>query len=619
MATRGWRSDDRLLLWIGIALLAITVAGGCLDRGPPGDPDTGENGSPQGSADEAPVANGTGPPSGSDDTEEPTSPVERRQERRLLAEGAGRASALSLGPPGDGTYRLPRSGNVIANGTAAIVFDAEFDPRLRNVRAGYQLDDEPIAWQEMDPDEPVRVEVEPDETEAAGATWSFHVDEDKPLPVRSSQTGRSWHMTVHANGTYPAHGDPVESRNWAEYRELTLEGFEVQPPTIPDVPAETGQDRPVVAIVDTGVNPFHEAFRNESLQPPGSLAVPATNGSSGAHPHYVNIDPPDHDEAWVKGAVESRTLYRFSATPHYFYSLEDNVTSLDDWGHGTAVASALLDEFPQAAIVNVQVPLSATAQGIDWASQQDWIDVITVSRACPNDCVDRFPEYRAGLASTDVPQATQTAWEEGKLVVFAAGNDPTVTGPDPHDGPPWVISVGGADTDRKGTTWGTSKAPDVVSAIRVDAAYHDATEGTREDAGTSFSAPIVSATLAEAIDQLREEVGHDDTSEGNALVSGESRFTNADLREALNASAEYWETTAYEPLAKDPDLIDLAGGMGAPINPAAPWLQMGWGYVDSSIVAEMVRGLLDGDLPEKPPAAQAYMGARQEARHEAWR
>lgn len=597
-----------LLVGVAVALLGFTATGGCLgdSAGPPSDEarlsEESENGSAVESAD------------GSSDRA-PT--FERQPQQRLLAEGSSGGSLLRIGMDGEPVRELPRTGNVVASGTQMIIFAADFDSEMRDLRVGYGIDDEPIAWHEMDPEEPVRVEVGPNKTEADGVSWSFYVDEGEQLPLRSSQARRSWQITVHANGSYPVQSEPLETRTWDQYRDRILEGFEAEAPEVFDLPVESGHARPVVAIVDSGINPFHQTFRNETLESPGTLGVPATAASSGDPARFVGVTPDHHDEAWVESALKSQTLYRFNGTPHYFYSLEENVTTLDRSGHGTAVAGALLGEFPHAAVVNVQTPLPATAEGISWASQQDWIDIITVSRECPHDCVDRYPSYKTGVASTSLPDATRTAWDEGKLVVYAAGNSPTVTGTDPNDGPPWVISVGGADTSRRGTAWGTSKAPDVISDIRVEAPRHDATNGTDDDAGTSYSAPIVSATLAEAIDELREGVSHQGP--GDVLVKGDLTFTNRDLRRALNASAIYWEATAFDASGKEVDQSDVAGGMGVPVNPAAPWLQMGWGYANSSIVPGMVEGLLDGELPQKSAEAQAYMESRQDLRRQAWR
>lgn len=600
MASTGRRQAAFLLL-TALVLVGFTATAGCLD-------------------DSSPIA----PFSDADQVEEEPveqnatlGPFEREPGERLLADATYQAPFFSLGPMEDGVWELPRTENVIANGTERLVIEADYDPQLQDLRVGYQLDDGPITWEDPDPQETLEVDVAPEETEANGTSWTFYADEGDPPPARSGLVEPSWSVTVHAQGSYPVQEEPVKAEDWDRFRSLVLEGLDVQPPTIRDVPNRTNRDRPVVAIVDSGINPLHEAFQDDQLEAAGSLSVPAFNQTTGEPAQYVDIDPQDHGQAWTHTALEGRTLYRFSSTPHYFYSTTDSVPRFDMSGHGTGVAASVLGEDPDAAIVNVQTPLGWTHEGIQWAAEQDWIDVIVVSRGCPNDCVDWYPEYRAGLSSSSLPEATQDAWESGKLVVYAAGNSPSVTGTDPNDGPPWVISVGGADTERQGEAWTASKAPDVVSDMRVEVPRHDAPEGTWETGGTSYAAPIVAGTLSEAIGQLRDEVGHEATPE--ALVAGEATFTNEDLREALNRSATYWDTTDYDPTARQPDLLDVAGAMGIPINPAAPWLQMGWGYANASIVDTMTQGMLEEDLPDKPEGAQAFMEQRQSARQEAWR
>ena len=59
--------------------------------------------------------------------------------------------------------------------------------------------------------------------------------------------------------------------------------------------------------------------------------------------------------------------------------------------------------------------------------------------------------------------------------------------------------------------------------------------------------------------------------------------------------------------------------MNIPVNPFAPWLQMGWGFVNKSIVNNTVDVLLDRkEMPEKPEGAIKYMENIYRIRKEIW-
>jgi len=219
----------------------------------------------------------------------------------------------------------------------------------------------------------------------------------------------------------------------------------------------------------------------------------------------------------------------------------------------------------------------------------------------------------SGVAEEDLGDASRQVWEAGKVPVFSAGNSPTASPTDPLDGPPWIVSVGGVDPDRRAETWTASKAPDVVSDFLVEAPRADATNGTTTVAGTSFAAPRCPARSPRPC-----------ASSARALATSpvRARSSTATCRSTTCSCA----TPSTRPRTGAPEDGDPTAGdtetltdSGPTINPAAPGLQMGWGYVNASTADTIAQDLPEGDLPERRADAQAYMDGRQETRRALWR
>ncbi|MBW3582722.1 MAG: S8/S53 family peptidase [Euryarchaeota archaeon] len=416
--------------------------------------------------------------------------------------------------------------------------------------------------------------------------------------------------------------DPLDQ--WNAYLADRAAGGSMLVPRIHDAGIEG--ERVVVAVIDSGVHAHHERFARPETFAPGTLDVAATDSATGLPPLYVPLPLlPGDDPDIVPEIVQPKTLYRFAGTNLLYYSVLDEVTALDPDGHGTATAGVVAENAPDATIVLVQTDTGFLEPAIEWAVAQPWIDIISVSWGCQANCA-----WYAPLAKSADPldvereiKATRAAWATGKLIVFSAGNDPTPHVTDYHDGPPWVVSVGGADPYRKGEAWMASKAPDVLANYTAIAPRSGTDDGYVAVPGTSFSAPVVAGALADAVLRLRSGTGHIGGIQDGALVAaGETTWRNSDVRDALNRTARYWTTTDHDPTADHPAQAPedplFALDAGVPINPAAPWLQMGWGYIDGTTGRAMAEGLMGGTLPDKPAEAHTYRDQVQSARETLW-
>ena len=372
----------------------------------------------------------------------------------------------------------------------------------------------------------------------------------------------------------------------------------------------------VVALIDSGINVYHEAFRGGSPNVPGVQASPVVLSKEGEHAELVERDAP----TW--SALEEGILYAFPGTRVLGISFGGGNGSpiLDTNGHGTATASLLAWTAPDVVIVSVQihgvycidrpgecVVDPSVADAMQWVSEQPWIDVVSLSlaglpakpRVSPIE-----PESERFIA------ASRAAADAGMLIVNGAGNHPVSSTSDYFPGVPWVIAVGGSQGAKHGATVVNNKLFDVAANVTAEVAREDSTTDTYWTAGTSMSTPVVAGTLAIAKGALAGSPRADLLNDPTTL-----RET---LRDMLNASATRWGPTDYTPLAQqDPDpVLDW-------VDPAVPVVagpaQLGWGHVDGTtglLMADVLWGR--AELPAAPAEYSAFMAQYQAHREMLW-
>lgn len=382
----------------------------------------------------------------------------------------------------------------------------------------------------------------------------------------------------------------------------------------------------IVALIDTGIQPYHDAFKAPpDWQPP---KIPGAISLGEDFQKRVLAD------LGVWNELQPNQIYYFESTrvfavskfhhssavnardnPHVIY--DDEVGEL---GHGTGTASLVAQASPHATILMVESSGSLNNAWI-WVRDQPWIDVVSVSQGA----VANLPDTDPG-PDRDA-HVTQQIVGNGKLVVGSAGNQPTPNVMD-ATAAPWVIAVGGAEERTRGETIITSKLADVVANFTSDrVANKSDLHGYFRNGGTSMGTPVVAGTLAEALYELRHRYRDPGVRlEHGALVDATGKtITNADLREALNATAAYWDTTQYDPTNYTYTQPFELLGLTVPILPAVwgtsvgPWTQMGWGFVDERLVPDLV-AILSGEkpMPEKPADAVRFMDQVAEIKAKYW-
>ncbi len=380
----------------------------------------------------------------------------------------------------------------------------------------------------------------------------------------------------------------------------------------PRVPADASSPRVVVAVIDTGINVYHDTF-----QRPGGLPDDVVSSfvdtATGEPPQRIGISHTgDFDErleadepTWNN--LTTGQLYYFEGTNVLGISFDDGgtypVLDVPDGSHGSATSGAVLAANPQAIIVMVE---SFGPDAEAWAAQQPWIDVVSMSYGPPGSVP--FSGRVFGLTTSE---ATRMMWGNGQIPVGAADNTPSLAPNDETAGPPWVVGVGGDHEEEKCREHVSGTFPDVTSDFTQTLPDADHTSDNHSTSGTSFSTPRTAGTFSQIILEVRRALDHTGGLVDGALAVGPDgqQVTNADVRAAVNRTAYYFDFTECE-----------GGGLlGLPVNPAAPWAQMGWGHVDPTIVPAAVAHVLGlSEAPAKNIDAVAFQTAVHEYRTALW-
>jgi len=417
----------------------------------------------------------------------------------------------------------------------------------------------------------------------------------------------------------------------------------------------------VIALIDSGINPYHEDFRApEFVHHPSKYIERYPNEAKTFKLALEVADKKGYEAA--RKADEAEWLQVMSSELHWFpgtrviggISFGAGGTSddwperkiLDDQGHGTGTASVAAGQFfgsnPNALIVEVE---SLGERSLEWANSQEWIDIASNSWG-----------NLANLPLGD-PATTKTATERGQTVVFSAGNGATNTnsstvfppdGPvedpckcktpdsdnsmtDPWSGPSWLLTVGAVSPINGQDHWWHSYPVDVSSfgskwraagAWGVKIENDETNVETRDFGGTSCAAPTTAGVLSRIILEAREILG--DTVGGQrkdqAVAAGpKSRAPKkGPLEDGVLTRLEAEEIvqkTAF-PVPADPEKFawDYA------IRPTTPayFIHQGYGVVHRGSLKLALKVLVGKEpLPERADA-DAWIQASDAVRDVIW-
>ncbi len=355
------------------------------------------------------------------------------------------------------------------------------------------------------------------------------------------------------------------------------------------------QPHVIVAIGDSGINPYHETYYRPQLTAHPCTYVrdfpcniPALPLSVGKHESWEAAFAADRDlwsglrlKQWYWIPQTVFVAVQCDGTMSLLTQAEggNGICILDDTNmHGTGTTSSVLSENPDALLIfkesnaNMDVFQDGTFP----------IDVISYSWG----------------AAVPIPLIGGSFGEP--FFVAASGNEgafPVVL--DGRKANPRVINVGAADgATRTEPGYSGWKTADFVSEYCRPTAQTRSISGVRESyCGTSFSAPTFAGALSRVILEVRQASGYNRGMDGD-MVDPILGITRSDVRHALNASASY-----------EPDSPFPAGSHLVPLATAAPYYQWGWGYMARNEVPAAVACLLEGECASRPADTVAFMEA----------
>ena len=368
----------------------------------------------------------------------------------------------------------------------------------------------------------------------------------------------------------------------------------------------------VVSPIDTGINVYHDHFRNNETLPAWlgqQLGVTITCNLTFEGSYQERVDA-DREGCW--DLIGSDDVVYFEGTRIFGQSPDwtegEGTPILDDPndGHGSAVTGAVVNANPNVIIFFVE---GFSTEAVLAAASQPLVDVITTSFGAPGSLP--VPGIELGTKEAVVSQM--------KLHAGAADNSPSPAVQDATAGPPWSIGIAGyaeEGDDQKEIMSGSY--PDISADWTQVLPNHQDIDGYHETSGTSFATPRTAGIISFVLEELRDQFsdsgsGASPSNRSGYLVNGTDaegnpiQIKNSDVREAINLSAWY----------PDLDWDPTSGTM--PISPVAPCTQTGWGLVNLSNIEPIIKHLNGSqELPSRASDVVLCMQLNQQARETYW-
>jgi hypothetical protein len=325
-------------------------------------------------------------------------------------------------------------------------------------------------------------------------------------------------------------GAPAPAPTPADARLANL--FPAEPGLAPLKPATRDGDHVVVAVVDTGINPYHHFFRAPALDrhprswlrgfPASAKSVRLSLGAKDhAAANAADADTWDSLERSTYNAADDTYdthLYTFPGTRVVagvsFGEFEDPLAPSpdarpvrDEYGHGThsaglAAGANLTAADGNVLVVAVEVGQGMFEDGIRWAARQPWIDAISVSLGARAN----LPVTQSPLGDrTGAEWATREAHRSGKPVFIASGNGVSGTGLAPDHcttytseftGPAWVTRIGAAEPKSGNPSWWHCVPVEATARTDVDSPSYDSVAAASTATGTSAATPNAAGHFA---------------------------------------------------------------------------------------------------------------------------
>lgn len=384
----------------------------------------------------------------------------------------------------------------------------------------------------------------------------------------------------------------------------------------------------VVAVIDTGINPYHEFFHKGGpiygFDKPSSVTPAVLREFGIDRDHIISVTrtgnfPADFArDADEFDRMKKGELYWFEGTNVMGISFGDGKPLRpdgNDSAHGIGTAGAVIRANPDSIVIAVEGMGAPKAE--KWAFTEPGVDIVSTSYGPTTS----YPTLNHLSNSYD------GVVKRGKAHFGAAANDPTWSSLDETSGPWWSIGIAGFEENdgeeeaSNGRQLSSGNVPDFVGDFTQLLPYCRSCEkGMESVGGTSFATPRSAGTFSKILLEARRAAGHNGgivrRGDRSLLVSGNGiALTVWDIRRALEEAAYYPGVGDY---STQPDVGSV------PVNDQAPWVQTGWGLIsphprydviDTTLALLGIRGKTDA---EKPQEACDFMTANMEARHAYW-
>lgn len=315
----------------------------------------------------------------------------------------------------------------------------------------------------------------------------------------------------------------------------------------------------VVAVIDSAMSPYHWDFlADEMPQAHAGTPLPLDDAPDTWLPGFSTAglasyeDLPitlgqfedDHVPGLIQGDQElweefprsspDEVHYRWIPGTKVIGALAFNTSAFvgDNNQHGAKSASVSVGNFhgtcPECLLVHIRYGgAEGGEQAIEWALEQDWIDVITNSYGFSAVQRDR-------LYSGSDTEASRAASERGQTILFSSGNGQanTFTAPNTtyfssQEGPDWMLTVGAVTPSGGGFT-GSGKPADVAAPGMAYPSMGGTTvTGTGTFSGTSNATPTTAGFYGSALGWAREALGGGRLQSDGVIARGEAMACGA--------------------------------------------------------------------------------------------
>ncbi|MGI8774904.1 MAG: S8 family serine peptidase [Actinomycetota bacterium] len=382
-----------------------------------------------------------------------------------------------------------------------------------------------------------------------------------------------------------------------------------------------GKPRVTVAVIDSGINPYHEYFNARGTlygnSKPSSVTPQVLKEFGIGKDQIIELTRTGNFAVdYAKDKAQFDKIKR--GTPYWFkgtniigisFTIGEHLRPDGDASsHGIGTAAAVLTAHPEAIVVAVE---AINAESEKWAFSHPAVDIVTTS----------YGPATSAPTLMHLSSSYTGVVENGKAHFGAAANDPTYSTFDQTSGPWWSIGIAGYEegtTNGRQTTSGS--VADFVGDFTQDLPYcRSCEEGTSSVGGTSFATPRSAGTFSKILLEARRAFNHrggivEDNKKGPLLVAGKKSFTVWEMRRALEEAAYYPGAQDYSP-----------GADGSlPVVTQAPWYQMGWGLITPEpgmkVIPETLAHLGIKGKPDrvKPQEACDFMTANMQVRRGYW-